>query len=185
MDHIWVLFDSFFSLVVIEYLKRKQPIATNILDSLHQYEFLMRKESFLQEIEETFSPIILLSINLIMLVLSTTLTYILKIPDEVFVQNIVLCSFYFTINTIFSLFFGMLKLLKDEKRNLLDENTVTKEDLDYARAKVFVDAFIEQAKKTIEENIPEDCSEEEKNKLVMARFKAFIEDTNKKDNSEA
>ena len=25
--------------VVIEYLKRKQPIATNILDSLHQYEF--------------------------------------------------------------------------------------------------------------------------------------------------
>ena len=53
------------------------------------------------------------------------------------------------------------------------------------RDKVFVDAFIEQAKKTIEENIPEDCSEEEKNKLVMARFKAFIEDTNKKDNSEA
>ena len=41
------------------------------------------KGVFLQEIEETFSPIILLSINLIMLVLSTTLTYILKIPDEV------------------------------------------------------------------------------------------------------
>ena len=93
----------------------------------------MEKHDFSQEVEVTYSAIILLTINLLLLLISTSLIYISAKPNSILTQNILRCSFFLTTNSIVGLFLDILKPLKKEKTEMLKNNTVTKSEINTAQ----------------------------------------------------
>lgn len=152
--------------IVIAYLKRIQPEELDSTNPLQKCRFLLRKESFLQEIESTFSSVIFLTVNLFLLLFSTIQIYLKAQPDSVFTQSVLYCSFFFTTNSIAGMFLDILKLLNREKSELLEISKVTKEDLDYAQTGLFVKAVVDGFGKVVADLDPESYPQEEKEKIL-------------------
>ena len=152
--------------IVIAYLKRIQPEELDSTNPLQKCRFLLRKESFLQEIESTFSSVIFLTVNLFLLLFSTIQIYLKAQPDSVFTQSVLYCSFFFTTNSIAGMFLDILKLLNREKSELIEISKVTKEDLDYAQTGLFVKAVVDGFGKVVADLDPESYPQEEKEKIL-------------------
>lgn len=159
--------------IIVDFLKQKQPRSRNEQNGIKKYELLMKKKAFSEEVETTFSSIILLTVNFFLLLLSTSLVYIQNLSQEIIVQNVVLCSFNFSLGTMSMLFIDILKPLKKEKTDMLKNNDVSKEDVDNAQTAVVAQAFIDGIEKAIMSLDPEKYSEEEKRKLIIEYLESF------------
>ena len=148
-----------------------------------KYIVAIEKKTYSQEIETTFSTAILLTINLLLLFLSTSLIYISAKPDSIITQNILLCSFFFTTNSIVCLFMDILKPLNKDKAEMLRNNNVTKEDIDKAQAVLFAQAIIDGLKVGVMSLDPEKYSEDEKRILFVEYLEAFKDYVNSKEDS--
>ena len=151
--------------IILESLKKHVPEGQEKQDFLSRYEMLIKQRLFSREIETSFMPMTFISINLFLMILSTTFVYIVHLPDEVITQNIVRCAFYFSSNTLVMLFLDILKPLKEEKTTLNKNNQVTKKEYDSAQAKAIIQMFISTEIKMI--NDSEELSEEEKRKRTI------------------
>lgn len=129
--------------IIVDFLKQKQPHTTDEHNGINRYELLMKKKSFSEEVETTFSSTILLTVNLFLLIFSTSLVYVQNLSQNIFTQNVVLCSFNFSIGTIAILFLDILKPIKKDKAELLKESEVTKEELDRAQGLAFVQIYLD------------------------------------------
>lgn len=173
--------------IIINFLKERQPKALNTGDLAEKYKLYLAKSSFLQEIESTFSTIILLSINLSLLLVSTSQIYINSQPNTAFTQNILRCSYFFSINSLVGLFWDILKPLKEEKAKMLKTNFVTKEDIDNAHAAMLAQTVVSSIKEYVISLDPQKYSNEEKEKIFieyMDIFKEFIKSDNSHDSKE-
>ena len=168
--------------IIINFLKERQPKALDTDDPTEKYKLCLAKNSFLQEIESTFSTIILLGINLSLLLVSTSQIYINSQPNTAFTQNILRCSYFFTVNSLAGLFWDILKPLKEEKARLLKANSVTKEDIDNARAEALVQTIVSSIREYVISLDPQKYSKEEKEKIFIEYMDAFKE-TIKSNNS--
>ena len=174
---IWGLSITIFlvwNILIIDYLRKKRPVELEESEYFHHYQELKEKQSFAQEVDSTWSSVVLLSINLILLLFSSSLVYIQHVPESVFTQNILKCSFFFSTNTIVSLFFDMLKPLLADKKTLKADNQVTKKELDAALAGDFVHMFLAEMVKQIH-NMSE-LSEEEQKQLSIQFLESFKAD---------
>ena len=153
------------NVIIVEYLKKKKPQETEKKDYLRQYELLIDKQAFSQEVDSTFSKIVLLSINLLILLVTSALVYIDRSSETVFTQFLARCAFYFSTNTIVSFFFDMLKPLRAEKDALKKTSQVSMHDLNKAKASVLVNTLFSEGVKKINES--NEYSEEEKKNLSV------------------
>ena len=158
------------NVIIVEFLGKLQPKSERDDDSdyIQQYHLLIQKRSFSQDVETMFLSIILLTINLFLLLSCTGLIYISAKPESVFTQNATMCSFYFTTNTIATLFIDILKPLKKDKADLLKDNKVTKEDLDGAKAGVIAQAIVDGITRAVM-NSEKYTTEEEKKESTFFR----------------
>lgn len=171
------------NVIMVEFLKNKQPKESDSSSVFSKYIVAIEKKTYSQEIETTFSTAILLTINLLLLLLSTSLIYISAKPDSIITQNILLCSFFFTTNSIVCLFMDILKPLNKDKAEMLRNNNVTKEDIDKAQAVLFAQAIIDGLKVGVMSLDPEKYSEDEKRILFVEYLEAFKDYVNSKEDS--
>lgn len=157
--------------VIIDYLKRKQPVAVENPNFVQKYNYLKNKQSFLREIEATFSTIVLLTVNLFLVITSTGVAYLGNPSKTVIAQNIVQCTFYFTTNTIIMLFLGMLKPLRLEKKELKKANAVSNEELNKARSLAFSQEVFDEGLKMILESAK--YSNEQKKEMSQLYIRLF------------
>ena len=171
------------NVIIVEFLKNKQPKEPDPSELFQKYKLALEKRSFSQEIETTFFSVVLLTINLFLLILSTSLIYISANAESIITQNILHCSFFFTTNSIACLFLDILKPLKKDKADMLKNNNVTKEDLDNAQAALVAQAIIEGIKKGVMELDPEKYTEEKK-KMIVEYLEFFRDGLKRKEKNE-
>lgn len=163
------------NVIIVDFLKKKQPKECDPDDLIQKYKVVMKKDSLSQEIETTFSTTILLTINLFLLLLSTTFIYITPEADSVFTQNILHCSYFFTTNSIVCLFIDILKPLKNDKAEMLKNNSVTKEDINNAEAAFLTQAIIDGLTEKVMSLDSEKYTQEEKRKMIDECLEVFKE----------
>ena len=159
--------------IYINYLKKKQPYATDKMDFIKEYDLLNEKQLFYNLVLTAKTSIILLSINLFFLVLSSALIYIYHMPESVIVQNIVVFTFYLSTNSIVMLFIDILQPILFEHKELSEKNRVTKEEMDEAEGKALVQMVVDTGIKAISEM--EDITEERKIEYIKKYQKLLID----------
>lgn len=169
LNVIWTIFGIsitiflVWNVIIVEYLRKKIPQKVDGNDFFQKYKYLLDKQEFLFNTQSTFSAIIMLSINLLLILFSTTSVYIMKNAGTLFTQNMLICSFYFSTNTLISLFFDMLKPIKQNKKILIEENEVTFKELNDAHNLASLQIFIRKIFELIDSD--KNMSEEEKQKF--------------------
>lgn len=152
--------------VFIGYLKKKEPKPADNLDFIQEYDLMNEKQTFYNEVLSAKSTMILLSINLLFLVFSTSLIYISQKSDSVITQNIVVFTFYLSTNTIIMLFIDMLQPILLTHKELRLKNKVTKEEMDDAEGKALLQTLVDTSLKTIDNM--KDLSDKSKNELKVS-----------------
>lgn len=173
------------NVIIVEFLKNKQPKESDLSSLLSKYTLAIEKKTFSQEIETTFNTVVLLTINLFLLLLSTMAIYVSAKPESVVTQNILLCSFFFTTNSIICLFIDILMPLKKDKAEMLKNNNVTKEDIDKAQAALFAQAIIDVLKERVMSLDPEKYTDDEKKELLIGYLEAFRDYVRSKETSKS
>ena len=171
--------------IFISYLKKKEPKPAGDLDYIQEYDLMNKKQNFYNEVLSAKSTIILLSINLVFLILSTSLIYISNKSDSVITQNIVVFTFYLSTNSIIMLFFDMLQPILLAHKELRLKNKVTKDEMDVAEGNALLQTLVDTSLKTIDNM--NDLSDERKRELKV-KFLRSIKDEiigeNQKDSGE-
>jgi len=134
------------NVLMVEFLKGKQPKVSDSSSLYQKFTLALEKKTYTQEIDTTFNSVVLLTINLFLLLLSSTMIYIGMKPESIITQNILLCSFFFTTNSILYLFMDILLPLKKDKEEMLKNNSITQSDIDKAYAAQFAQAIIDGIK---------------------------------------
>ena len=161
------------NVIMVEFLKEKQPKASDSPNLYQKYTLALEKKTYIQEIGATFNSVVLLTINLFLLLLSSSMVYISMKPESIITQNILLCSFFFTTNSIISLFMDILLPLKKDKEEMLKNNNITQSDLDKAYAAQFAQAMIDGIKQGVMTLDSDKYTEEDKKKLIVEYLTAF------------
>lgn len=166
---IFLVWDVLF----LSYLKKKQPVKHGDMDLIQSYELINKKFSYYSEVEIEFLTIILLTINLVLLIISSVGVYIIHQPQNIFIQNLVILSFYFSTNTILSLLIDIIKPLWEERARLKKENQVTKEEMDSAQVNAIFQMVVDEVAEKIYST--EELSEEEKIKKKIKLLEGLKE----------
>lgn len=170
------------NVIMVEFLKTKQPKVSDSSSLYQKYTLALEKRTYTQEIDTIFSSVTLLTINLFLLLLSSTRIYISMKPGSIITQNILLCSFFFTINSIACLFIDILLPLKEDKKDLLKNNSITKSDIDMAYATCLAQAIIEGITQGVMALDSDQYTEEDKKKLIVEYLIAFKDFFKNKEN---
>lgn len=163
----WTIFGLSISIFLVwdviytGYIKKKQPKIETDMDSVQKLETLYQKQAVFKELESARSSIIILSINLVLLLLSSGLVHVIHMPDNIITQNIVVCAFYFSTNTIIMLFLDILKPILEENKALKKDNLVIKEEFETIEIKVYIQSLKERVIKIIDDS---NTNEREKEK---------------------
>lgn len=161
------------NVIMVEFLKEKQPKASDSPNLYQKYTLALEKKTYIQEIGATFNSVVLLTINLFLLLLSSSMVYISMKPESIITQNILLCSFFFTTNSIICLFMDILLPLKKDKEEMLKNNSITQSDIDKAYAAQFAQAMIDGIKQGVMALDSDKYTEEDKKKLIVEYLTAF------------
>ena len=87
--------------------------------------------------------------------------------------TIVMCTFYFSANTLTMLFFDILKPLRMDKETLLRENQVTDREIEIAEGKAIIHRIMEIDVQRIKDS--KELSEEEKKEQIGECFRKWKE----------
>ena len=150
--------------LIVEYLKKKIPAEPVKADSFSKYKYLIEKRSFSQEIDSTFTTVILLSLNLVLLLFSTGLAFIICLPEAILTQNVIIITFYFSTNTIALLFFDIVKPLMKNKESLKESSKVGENEINAALGGVFIETILKTGIETIQSS--DELTEEQKKEGV-------------------
>lgn len=161
------------NVIMVEFLRAKQPKVSDSSSLYQKFTLALEKKTYTQEVDTTFNSVILLTINLFLLLSSTIMIYISMKPESVITQNVLLCSFSFTINSIICLFVDILLPLKKDKEEMLKNNSVTKSDIDKAYAAHFTQAIIEGITQGVMALDSDKYTEEDKKKLIVEYLTVF------------
>lgn len=173
------------NVLMVEFLKGKQPKVSDSSSLYQKFTLALEKKTYTQEIDTTFNSVVLLTINLFLLLLSSTMIYISMKPESIITQNILLCSFFFTTNSILCLFMDILLPLKKDKEEMLKNNIITQSDIDKAYAAQFAQAIIDGIKQGVMALDPDKYTEEDKKKLIVEYLTAFKDFAKNRENSDS
>ena len=173
------------NVLMVEFLKGKQPKVSDSSSLYQKYTLALEKKTYTQEIDTTFNSVVLLTINLFLLLLSSTMIYIGMNPESIITQNILLCSFFFTTNSILCLFMDILLPLKKDKEEMLKNNSITQSDIDKAYAAQFAQAIIDGIKQGVMALDSDKYTEEDKKKLIVEYLTAFKDFAKNRENSDS
>lgn len=172
------------NVIMVEFLKAKQPKVSDSSSLYQKFTLALEKKTYTQEVDTTFNSVILLTINLFLLLSSTTMIYISMTPESVITQNVLLCSFFITINSIIRLFVDILSPLKKEKEEMLKNNSVTKLDIDTAYAVQVTQAIIVGITQGVMALDSDKYTEEDKKKLIVEYLTALKDYVENRENSD-
>ena len=161
------------NVIIVGYLKSKQPDKKEEKDLCELYKYLTEKQSLVQDTKLIFNTVTLLVINLFVLIFATASIYIIKEPESLFTQNITICAFYFCTNTLVSLFLDILKPLQKDKEELLDKNKVGQKELAAAEVGAKIQTIMEVFIKMVNENTV--LTEAQKKELIVAFCDSLLE----------
>lgn len=121
----------FWYIFIEKYIRDSKPIKRNTNGPIEILLYINEKSNFQQSVDLLFMSVIIIIINMFMLIASTAMVFITT-PNNInlFIQNIVIITFYLCTNSISSLFLDMIKPLFAEKNKILDENKMAKIDLE-------------------------------------------------------
>lgn len=173
------------NVIMVEFLKAKRPNVSDSSSLFQKYTLALEKKTYTQEIDTTFNSVVLLTINLFLLLLSSTMIYLSMKPESIITQNILLCSFFFTTNSIICLFIDILSPLKKDKEEMLKNNSVTKSDIDKAYAAHFTQAIIDGITQGVMALDSDKYTEEDKKKLIVEYLTAFKDFAKNRENSDS
>ena len=173
------------NVLMVEFLKGKQPKVSDSSSLYQKFTLALEKKTYTQEIDTTFNSVVLLTINLFLLLLSSTMIYIGMNPESIITQNILLCSFFFTTNSILCLFMDILLPLKKDKEGMLKNNSITQSDIDKAYADQFAQAIIDGIKQGVMALDSDKYTEEDKKKLIVEYLTAFKDFAKNRENSDS
>ena len=173
------------NVLMVEFLKGKQPKVSDSSSLYQKFTLALEKKTYTQEIDTTFNSVVLLTINLFLLLLSSTMIYIGMKPESIITQNILLCSFFFTTNSILCLFMDILLPLKKDKEEMLKNNSITQSDIDKAYAAHFAQAIIDGIKQGVMALDSDKYTEEDKKKLIVEYLTAFKDFAKNRENSDS
>ena len=138
----------FWQVIIKEQLKKNQPTKADEYDFLREVIYIDEKEDFYFDIENSFSSIIFIFLNLIMLLVSTAMVYFSVKQHELLTQNVLTISFYFCTNTLFTIFTDIITPLIKEHRAMKKVAKLTKEEIDrYNKINTKVYDFIDMCQK--------------------------------------
>lgn len=149
---IWTIFGLsitiflVWNVLIVGYLKSKEPIEKKDSDLIERYHYLISKNSFAQDVKTLFNTVVLLVINLFLILIATSSIYLSKSPESLLTQNITICAFYFSTNTLVCLFLDILKPLQKDRKELIDQNQISSKEIEMAeigaRLQINVETFI-------------------------------------------
>lgn len=118
------------NVVILKYLKDRQPEERVTGGWLDKCRFITEKGEFYQTASMLFSSTTLLTINVAVVIIATAMVYILRIEVTLWMQNATIVGFLFCTNTLGSLFGDMLKPFNEEKKAMLQATKVTDADIE-------------------------------------------------------
>lgn len=117
------------NVVILNYLEKEKPIKPENQYSIQKWEYISKKEDFYPQASYLFNTVTLLILNLFILLFATCSSYIVNQNVNLFNQNFVIVSFYFSSNTLIALLFDILHPLMKKKKEILEETKVTTSDI--------------------------------------------------------
>lgn len=116
--------------LILQYLKEKQPQKARPISSIQQKRYIDKKGEFYQSASVLFNSVTLLVLNTLMMIVTTAFV---SIGEEIITlakQNVVIVCFYFCTNSLISLFMDIVRLLYQDKRRMLKETKVTSAEVE-------------------------------------------------------
>ncbi len=148
----WVIFGISIAIFVLwhmltlKYLDEKSEIITPTEGSNYRekYQKLNASIDLIGEVNTRLSTIVWLIINLLILIIATSIVYLMNKAESTLAQNIVIISFYFSTNTIFRLFLDILIPIFKRRQELNHKNNVREDELEEARLKSGIEKGVEE-----------------------------------------
>ena len=164
--------------LIVNKLKDSKPQKPTELSSLSTLKYILEKGTFYGNATMLFMSINMLTCNLVLLTIATTLVYLGSNDFMILKQAVVTLALYFSTNTILELFMDILRPLNAEKKALLKETKVTNADVETQNR------IIEKSNKTftaIDEiaQLPH-LSADEKQRITRELLRDFLDDDNEK-----
>ena len=156
------------NVLIVGYLKSKEPIDKKDSDLIERYHYLISKNSFAQDVKTLFNTVVLLVINLFLILIATSSIYLSKSPESLLTQNITICAFYFSTNTLISLFLDILKPLQKDRNELIDKNQISLTEFKVAEIGARLQTNIETFVTLVHDNSA--LNEEQKKELITLFF---------------
>lgn len=168
---IWTIFGLsiaiflVWNVLIVGYLKSKQPVEKKDSSLIEHYRYLINRNMFVQDAKALFNTVVFLVINLFVTLMATAFIYLSKSPESLLTQNITICAFYFSTNTLVCLFLDILKPLQKDRKELIDQNQISSKEIEMAeigaRLQINVETFI----KLVNDN--SSLNDEQKNELIV------------------
>ena len=171
---IWTIFGLsiaiflVWNVLIVGYLKSKQPVEKKDSSLIEHYYYLINRNMFVQDAKALFNTVVFLVINLFVILMATASIYLSKSPESLLTQNITICAFYFSTNTLVFLFLDILKPLQKDRKELIDQNQISSKEIEMAeigaRLQINVETFI----KLVNDN--SSLNDEQKKELITLFF---------------
>ncbi len=117
------------NIVILEYIKKKKPIIPSGKSPIKKMKYIKEKGEFYQDASILFNSVALLVVNLFVILMATSSVYLVGHGINLLNQNIVIISLFFCTNTLLSLFIGILRPLKEEKKEILKSSKISNEEV--------------------------------------------------------
>lgn len=158
--------------IIPKYLSDKKVVESDIYSTIQKAAIIKEKYAFYEDINDTFGSVSLLSLNVFILLVSTSHLFIQNDDITILSQNFVIISFYLCTNTFTDIFLGIMKPLKQTKKELLENANVCKSELDFAEA---VRKQLDNTAILFQEiDAMDGINEEEKKKIKIEACKKFL-----------
>lgn len=175
----WVIFGISITIFVVwrvfvkEYLdKKKTSESRGKQNYREQFKVCSEGVELIGEANTFATTVILLAINVLFLVGATAFCYILNKPEDVFVQNITIISFYLCTNTLINTLFDILRPFLKERKYIKNMNKISKEDFDKLECKANIEQVLEDIMNEKYNNL---LKNDEVKALVFDTFKETVD----------
>lgn len=127
--------------IVPKQIADRVPEEKNIHNIIQKALLIEQKYDFYENVNDAFTSVSLLSVNAMVLLISTSHIFITCNDITILGQNLAIISFYLCTNTLSDILWSILEPLMLRKKELLKNTNVTQKDL----------KFVEDTKRKVEE----------------------------------
>lgn len=110
------------------HLKSIEPKKSENGGLLNTYDYLQSKKAVNRYLESTYSAVIYLLLNMLILMISSALVYVMDKGENTYAQITILFSMYLCTNTLGALFMDVLSPITEAKENFHIKYNFSKED---------------------------------------------------------